>query len=175
MIANMEDTKFLGIKRDTLMGAGVLIGTQLTTMLVVVALFGVMNSSVNRLDESLKATNAAIADVAAKTAANGAAIEALILVTTKTNADLDALTAEVVELRVETAEIKARVTNIEVKVESIDVRVENTDTSVENIEARVENIERNLPDYESVDNRLEDLERGQADLKAHVDALAAAE
>ena len=152
----MEDTKFLGIKRDTLMAAGVIIAGPLTTMLIVAALFGVMNSnitsSVNRLDESLKATNAAIADVAAQTAANGAAIEANGASIREIKDDLNALTSDVVDLKVETAEIKGK---------------------LDNIEFRVTNIENGLPDYESVDNRLEDLERGQADLKARVDAIAA--
>ena len=172
MITNMADGKFLGVKRETLTLVGVILAPTLTTLIIVAALFNAMNSninsSVNRLDAAIRAngdaiaaTNAAIADVAAQTAANGAAIEALISVTRETNDDLDALTADVVELKVETAEIKGKLENIEFR--------------VTNIETRVTNIENGLPDYESVDNRLESLERGQADLRTRVDAIAAAE
>ena len=161
----MADGKFWGVKRETLTAVGMIFAPTLTTLLVVaalfVALFNAMNSSVNRLDDSLKATNAAIADVAAQTAANGASIREI-------KDDINVLTADVVELKVETAEIKG-------KLENIEFRVTNIETRVTNIETRVTNIENGLPDYESVDNRLESLERGQADLRTRVDAIAAAE
>ena len=157
----MEEAKFLGVKRETLTVAGVVFAPSFTMLLAVVALFSVMNANMNRLNSSLTA-------IAAQGAANGAAIESLRLDVREVNDDLDALSAEVIELRLETVEIKGRVANIEAWAASIEGRVTI-------IESRVTNIERNLPDVESVNSRLDNLEREQAALTGRVDALAAAE
>ena len=59
--------------------------------------------------------------------------------------NIDALSAEVIELKLETTQIRVR----------------------------VEEIERRMPEIESVDGRLDELEREQARIKELLDALAA--
>ena len=134
---NSEQPKFLGMKRDALIAAGAVFAPTLTVLVVVVALFGVTNVNINRLNDVV--TNLA-AQSAAQNAAQDTAIEALHsdlrdldVDLRDLNEDVDALSADVLELKLESVRTNIRLDNIE--------------------------------------TRLDSLERGQTELKDHVDAL----
>ena len=151
---DMEDTNtFLGAKRGTIIMVGVIVaigGPTLTMIATVIGLFSMMNSSINRLDDNITALRAEQkADLDALRAEQKADLDALRAEQKADfdalNADVDALSADVFELKLDTVQIMAR----------------------------IEEIERRLPDIESVDGRLDELEREQALIKERLDALAA--
>ena len=69
MANQKENAKFFGVKRETLTGMGLILAPTLTVLLAVIALNGTTNASINRLSDALAETNAAIADLAAQSAA----------------------------------------------------------------------------------------------------------
>jgi len=149
----MEDTNtFLGAKRGTIIMVGVIVaigGPTLTMIATVIGLFSMMNSSINRLDDNITALRAEQkADLDALRAEQKSDIDALRAEQKADfdalNADVDALSADVFELKLDTVQIMAR----------------------------IEEIERRLPEIESVDGRLDELEREQALIKERLDALA---
>ena len=78
----------------------------------------------------------------------------------KIDGKVDALSADVVELKIGYAEISARLDSVEGRLDSL--------------EARLTAVESRLPDVEYVDGRFDDLEREVDVLKERVAALASA-
>ena len=104
---NSEQPKFLGMKRDALIVAGAIFAPNLVVWVVVlVALFGVTNANINRLNDT-------VANLAAQTAAQTAAIEAVHADVRELGDNLDALSAAFAELKVIFALIHSRLDSIE--------------------------------------------------------------
>ena len=104
---NSNEPKFLGMKRDALIAAGVIFAPNLVVWVVVlVALFGVTNANINRLNDT-------VANLAAQTAAQTAAIEAVHADVRELGDSLDALSAAFFELKVIFALIHSRLDSIE--------------------------------------------------------------
>ena len=125
----MEDTNtFWGAKRNTIMMVGVTVAIcapALTMIATVIGLFSMMNSSINRLDNNVTALRAEL--------------------NSELGANLNTLSADIVELKLETTQIRVS----------------------------VDEIARRMHEIESVDGRLDELEREQARIKERIDALAA--
>ena len=136
----MEDTNtFLGAKRNTIMMVGVTVAIcapALTMIATVIGLFSMMNSSINRLDNNITALRA-------EQKAGFSALRAEL--NSELGANLNALSAEIIELKLETTQIRVS----------------------------VDEIARRMPEIEFVDGRLDELEREQARIKELLDALAA--
>ena len=150
---DMEDTNtFLGAKRGTIIMVGVIVaigGPTLTMVATVIGLFSMMNSRINQLDNDITAFRAEQkAEFSALRAERKADLDALRAERKADfdalSADIDALSADIFELKLDTVQIMAR----------------------------IEEIERRLPEIESVDGRLDELEREQALIKERLDALA---
>lgn len=130
-----------------------IIGSVFVVLSVVVALFAMMNSNINRVSDALLVTNATIAELANESAAQNEAIRAL---SDDVAANDEAIAANGKSI----ADMNNRVGNGEVRLDSI---------------------ERRLSDVDEMDDRLDDLEQGQsgflqsqAELREIVDALIAA-
>ena len=103
---NSEQPKFLGMKRDALIVAGMIFAPNLAVWVVSVALFAVTNANLNRLNDS-------VMDLVAQTAAQDAAIEAVHADVRELGDSLDALSAAFFELKVIFALIHSRLDSIE--------------------------------------------------------------
>ena len=104
---NSEQPKFLGMKRDALIVAGAIFAPNLVVWVVVlVALFGVTNANINRLNDT-------VANLAAQTAAQTAAIEAVHADVRELGDSLDALSEAFFELKVIFVPIHGRLDSIE--------------------------------------------------------------
>ena len=101
----------------------------------------------------------------------------------ETSSDIQSLRSEIQALRSDTrsdiqalrAETSSEILSLRSEVRALTVDVNEVKLDVVQIKGRVENIERRLPDVESVGERLDGLELGQAKLNERVDALYAAE
>ena len=155
---NSEQPKFLGMKRDALIAAGAVFAPTLTVLVVVVALLSVTNANINRLNDTV--TNL-VAQSAAQNAAQDTAIEALHSDLRDLNDDVDALSADVLELKLESVRTNIRLNNIETRLDSL----ERGQTELKD---RIDNLERGQTDLK---DRIDNIERGQTELKDHVDAL----
>jgi len=144
---NSNEPKFLGMKRDALIAAGAVFAPTLTVLVAVVALFAVTNANISRLNDT-------VTNLAAQGAAHGAAIEAL-------HSDLRDLDDDVRDLDDDVDALSEDV--LELKIESV-----RTNNRLDSIETRLDSVETSLG---SVETRLDSLERGQTELKDHVDAL----
>ena len=135
----MEDTNtFLGAKRNTITMVGVTVAIcapALTMIAMVIGLFSMMNSSINRLDDNITALRA-------EQKAGFSALRAER--NSELGANLNTLSADIVELKLETTQIRVS----------------------------VDEIARRMHEIESVDVRLDELEREQARIKEMLDALA---
>ena len=110
---NSEQPKFLGMKRDSLIAAGMIFAPNLAVWVVLVALFAVTNANLNRLNDEVAALSAAVTNLAAQTAAQTAAIEAVHSDVRELGDSLDALSAAFFELKVIFALIHSRLDSIE--------------------------------------------------------------
>ena len=137
---NNKEPKVFGMKRDALIAAGAIFAPTLTILIVVVALFAAMNSNISRLSD-------VVTDLVAQSAAQGAAIEALHSDVRDLDVDVDALSADVVDLKIESV---------------------RTNNRLDSIETRLDSLERGQTDLK---DRIDNIERGQTELKDHVDAL----
>ena len=81
---NSEQPKFLGMRRDALIVAGMIFAPNLAVWVVSVALFAVTNANLNRLNDS-------VMDLVTQTAAQDAAIEAVHADVRELGDNLDAL------------------------------------------------------------------------------------
>ena len=115
-----------------------LLSLLLAGLIMLAGMFYQVNSNINALRADM---NALRAEMNANDIAHRADIRAL-------DSRVDALTVEVAKSNV--------------RIDVLSVEAAETNARIENIERRVENIERSLPDYASVDERLDDLERDQA-------------
>ena len=144
---NNNEPKFLGMRRDALIAAGAVFAPTLTVLVVVVALLSVTNANISRLNDT-------VTNLAVQGAAHGAAIEALHSDVRDLDDDVDALSADVLELKLESV---------------------RTNNRFDNIDTRLDSLERGQTDLkdsiDSIETRLDSLERGQTELKDHVDAL----
>ena len=144
-----EANKFLGIDKGNLP----ILALSLITLAVIIILFDMQTSAINRLDASITAMRAEQREDNAMLRSElkedirelSDDLDALEGKLDTLNNDVDALGADLNALKIDTAEIKVRVAEIE---------------------------RRMLP-LESVDGRLDDLERELARLKERVDALPA--
>ena len=107
---NSEQPKFLGIKRDSLIVAGMIFAPNLAVWVVLVALFGVTNANLNRLNDTI--TDFA-AQSAAQNAAQDAAIAAVHADVRELGDNLDALSEAFFELKVIFVQIHGRLDSIE--------------------------------------------------------------
>ena len=169
---NSEQPKFLGMKRDALIAAGAVFAPTLTVLVVVVALFGVTNANISRLNDTV--TNL-VAQSAAQNAAQDTAIEALHSDLRDLNEDVDALSADVLELKLESVRTNNRFDNIDTRLDSLERGQTDLKGSIDNLERgqtelkdRIDNLERGQTDLK---DRIDNIERGQTELKDHVDAL----
>ena len=146
----MQDSnKFLGMDKGNLPVLGLL----LTILVVVISLFNMQNSTINRLEDKITAMGAEQREDNALLRSElkedirelSDDLDALEGKLDTLNNDLDALRSDLNALKIDTAEIKVR----------------------------VEEIERRMSPLESVDGRLDELERELARLKERVDALPA--
>ena len=103
---NSEQPKFLGMKRDALIVAGMIFAPNLAVWVVSVALFAVTNANLNRLNDS-------VMDLVAQTAAQDAAIEAVHSDVRELGDSIDALSAAVAELKDVFGKIHSRLDSIE--------------------------------------------------------------
>ena len=143
----MADTKFMGVDRGTLTTVGVIVAIcapALTMIVTVIGLFSMMNASINRLDANITALSAHVKAQGEALAAHGVDIATLRSDFQEMRSENRALRGDIVDMKLDIAQIKGR----------------------------VENIERRLPDFDLVDDRLDDLERSHARLNERVDALA---
>ena len=148
------ETKDRGISGEMMVVIWTIIGCAAVALSVVAALFIALNSNINRVNDALLATNAAIAELAKESAAqNAAQNEAIRALSDDVAANGAAIAANGKAI----ADLNNRVGNLEIRVGKIEVRLES--------------IERRLPDVEEMDDRLDALEQGQAELKELVDAL----
>ena len=70
----MEEAKFLGVKRGTLMIIGVIVAIcapALMMIVTVIGLFGMMNASINRLDANITALRSEVTENTAAIAVRG--------------------------------------------------------------------------------------------------------
>ena len=151
---NSEQPKFLGMKRDALIAAGAVFAPTLTVLVVVVALLSVTNANINRLNDT-------VTNLAVQGAAHGVAIEALHSDLRDLDDDVDALSADVLELKLESVQTNIRLNNIETRLDSVE-------TSLGGVDTRLDNLERGQTELK---DRIDNIERGQTELKDHVDAL----
>ena len=94
----------------------------------------------------------------------------------ETRSEIQALRAETrSDIQALRAETSSEIQALRSEVRALTVDVNEVKIDVVQIKGRVENIERRLPDVESVGERLDGLELGQANLNERVDALYAAE
>ena len=143
----MADTKFMGVDRGTLTTVGVIVAIcapALTMIVTVIGLFSMMNASINRLDANITALSARVKARGEALAAHGA--------------DIATLRSDFQEMRSEVRTIGADI--VEMKLDIVQIN------------GRFENIERRLPDFDLVDDRLDDLERSHARLNERFDELA---
>ena len=107
---NSEQPKFLGMKRDALIVAGAIFAPNFAVWVVLVALFGVTNANLNRLNDT-------VANFAAQSAAQNeaqiTAIEAVHADVRELGDSIDALSAAVAELKVVFGKIHSRLDSIE--------------------------------------------------------------
>jgi len=135
-----ESNKFLGMDKGNLPVLGLL----LTILVVVISLFNMQNSTINRLEDNMMAMRAEQRE---------------------DNALLRS------ELKEDIRELSDDLDALEGKVDALgsDLNALKIDTA--EIKVRVEEIERRMLPLESVDGRLAELERELARLKERVDAL----
>ena len=93
---NSKEPKFLGMKRDALMAAAAIFAPNLTILIVVVALFGVTNANISRLNDTVTDL---VAQNATQNAAQNAAIEAIHSDVRDISDKVDTLREEVFELK----------------------------------------------------------------------------
>ena len=137
-----ESNKFLGMDKGNLP----ILALSLITLAVIIILFDMQTSAINRLDANISAMRAEQReDSAALRSELKEAIRELSDDLDALEGKLDALGSDLNALKIDTAEIKVR----------------------------VEEIERRMLPLESVDGRLDELERELARLKERVDALPA--
>ena len=137
-----ESNKFLGMDKGNLP----ILALSLITLAVIIILFDMQTSAINRLDANISAMRAEQReDSAALRSELKEAIRELSDDLDALEGKLDALGSDLNALKIDTAEIKVR----------------------------VEEIERRMSPLESVDGRLDELEREQARLRERVDALSA--
>ena len=144
-----EPNKFLGMDKDSLP----VLGLSLITLAVIIILFNMQNSTINRLEDKITAMGAEQREDNALLRSElkedirelSDDLDALEGKLDTLNNDLDALGSDLNALKIDTAEVKVRVAEIE---------------------------RRMLP-LESVEGRLDELERELARLKERVDALPA--
>ena len=114
---NSNDPKFLGMKRDALIVAGMIFAPNLAVWVVSVALFAVTNANLNRLSDEVAALSAAVTDFAAQSAAQNeaqiAAIEAVHSDVRELGDNIDALSAAVAELKTVFGKIHSGLDSIE--------------------------------------------------------------
>ena len=114
---NSEQPKFLGMKRDALIVAGAIFAPNFAVWVVLVALFGVTNANLNRLNDEVAALSAAVANFAAQSAAQNeaqiAAIEAVHADVRELGDSIDALSAAFAELKTVFDQIHSRLDSIE--------------------------------------------------------------
>ena len=107
---NSNEPKFLGMKRDALIVAGMIFAPNLAVWVVAVALFAVTNANLNRLNDT-------VANFAAQSAAQNeaqiAAIEAIHSDLRDIIDDVDALSAAFAELKTVFDQIHSRLDSIE--------------------------------------------------------------
>ena len=151
------DTKFLGMDSSQIpmfsMFAAFL-GVMLTTLAIVIGMFFSMNgdndalrAEISALRADMNANNNALrADISA----NDNAIRA------EFNIRLDALSAEVADVKIETVKINARLDSIETRLDSVETRLDGVETRLDGVETRLDAVENGLAD---VDTRLANVER----------------
>ena len=144
---NSKEPKVFGMKRDLLMAGAAIFAPTITILIVVVALFGVVNANISRLND-------VVTELVAQNAAQDTAIEALHSDLRDLNEDVDALSADVLELKLESLRTNNRLDSIETRLDGVDTRLVS--------------LERGQTDLK---DRIVNLERGQTELKDHVDAL----
>ena len=150
----VEKKKFLGIERDALPLIGALAAICAPVLALVVIIIGFFNL-MNDLRTEMAGMRAEMVALRTEIRADMAATRAEL------KADVAALRADQIALR---AELKA-----DIRVLSEDVVELKVDTA--QIKVRVEEIAKRLPDLESVDSRLDSLEREQARILGLVGAL----
>lgn len=145
----MEDSnKFLGMDKGNLPVLGLL----LTILVVVISLFNMQNAAINRLGDEMAALRSEMReDNATLRSELKDDIRAL-------SDDLDALENEMDALENEMGAVGS------------DLNALKLDTA--EIKVRIAEIERRMLPLESVNGRLDELEREQAQLKERVDALS---
>ena len=166
------EAKIMGIKRETAVLAIAIVGSVLAAAALLMPQFNSINSNFDRMDGSLKAlnsallqTNATIAELAVESAAQNAA---------QKNEAIRALSADVAANGAAIAANGAAIADLNNRVGDLETRVGNVEARLGKVQVRLDNIERRLPDVEEMDDRLDDLEQGQAELKKRVDALTIA-
>ena len=151
---NSKEPKVFGMKRDLLMAGAAIFAPTITILIVVVALFGVVNANISRLND-------VVTELVAQNAAQDTAIEALHSDLRDLNEDVDALSADVLELKLESLRTNNRL-------DSIETRLDSLERGQTDLKDRIVNLERGQTDLK---DRIVNLERGQTELKDHVDAL----
>ena len=168
------ETKFLGMDSSQIPMFSVFaafLGVMLTTLAILIGMFFSINGDNNALRAEIAALraemnagdNAIRAEITALRAdisANDNAIRA------EFNIRLDALSAEVAEVKIETVKINARLDGIETRLDAVETRLDAVENGLADVDTRLANVERLLPDYNASRARI-----GAAD---RVDALAAA-
>ena len=139
----MADTKFMGVDRGMLTTVGVIVAICAPALTMIVTVIGLF-SMMNASINRLDANITALSARGEALAAHGVDIATLRSDFQEMRSEVRTIGADLVEVKLDIAQIKGR----------------------------VENIERRLPDFELVDDRLDDLERSHARLNERFDALA---
>ena len=162
------EAKIMGIKRETAVLAIAIVGSVFAAVALLMPQFNLINSNFDRMDGSIKAlndallqTNATVAELAKESAAQNAA----------QNEAIRALSADVAANGAAIAANGAAIADLNNRVGNVEARLGNVEARLGKVEVRLDNIERRLPDVEEMDDRLDNLEQGQAELKKRVDAL----
>ena len=140
-----EEAKLFGIAKSQIPA----IALMSTFMAIVISMLAIAISMMIGMRSEMNANNSALR---AEMNANNNALRA------EMNANNNALRAEFRE-----------------DIRALDSRIDALSVEMAETNARIQNIERNLPDYDSLEARIGDIERGQALLNRRLDALSNAE
>ena len=122
-----ESNKFLGMDKGNLP----VLGLQLTILAVVISLFNMQNSAINRLEDNMTATRAELKEDIREL---GNELDSL-------EDDMDALGSDLNALKIDTAEIKVRVEEIERRMsplEAVDGRLDELEREQARLRERVD-------------------------------------
>ena len=157
-----ENTTFLGFDRKQIP----LLSLILAGFIMLAGMFYQLNANVNALSAKMDA-------LSARMDANDNALRA------EMNANDRALRTEIIAMRAEIVAndnaFRAEIRALDVRVNDVAVEMVKTNARMTETNARLENIERLLPEYDSLDTRLNAVERDQTLTTDRIDALVSAE